>query len=281
MNLSEYFVAPLLGTHICFSQHISEIPFQAIAVWIGGPVHYLVLVTWHGTTAVPLGSFGFANQTRIRIIYIRTNFSIHSRRLSSQSSLRWDGSGCEVVTLVSGLHHNWVFRNVLCLNTNHLHHACSLVGVLMKNHKLLSAPSHKTITQAKEKHNFAAKMITWLLNHSARCSIWCDITSAQIKSSERQLKRYSNVYSEIENSTKYVTHIKFDINWQTRRRSPVNVLSALLLLGNHVTTAVRIKRTEQGSWYLNLHLLSWIPLQVIPARKHRQVMNRKQKPKTA
>ena len=107
------------------------------------------------------------------------------------------------------------------------------------------------------------------------CSIWCDITSAQIKSSERHLKRYSNVYSEIENTTKYVTNIKFDINWQTRRWSPVNVLSALLLLGNHVTTAVRIKRTEQGSWYLNLHLLSWIPLQVIPARKHRQVMNRK------
>ena len=113
------------------------------------------------------------------------------------------------------------------------------------------------------------------------CSIWCDTTSAQIKSSERHLKRYSNVYSEIENTTKYVTNIKFDINWQTRRRSPVNVLSALLLLGNHVTTAVRIKRTEQGSWDLNLHLLSWIPLQVIPARKHRQVTNRKQKTRTA
>ena len=126
-------------------------------------------------TAVPLSSFGFANQTQIRIIYIRTNFSIHSRRLSSQSSLRWDGSGCEAVTLVSGLHHNWVFRYVLCLNTNHLHHACSLVGVLMKNHKLLLAPSHKTITQAKEKHNFAAKMITWLLNHSARDVVY-DVT---------------------------------------------------------------------------------------------------------
>ena len=122
-----------------------------------------------------LGSFGFANKTQIRIIYIRTNFSIHPQRLSSQSSLQWDGSGCEVVTLVSGLHHNWVFRNVLCLNTNHLHHACSLVGVLMKNHKLLSAPSHKTITQAKEKHNFAAKMTTWLLNHSARDVVY-DVT---------------------------------------------------------------------------------------------------------
>ena len=45
----------------------------------------------------------------------------------------------------------------------------------MKNHKLLSAPSHKTITQAKEKHNFAAKMITWLLNHSARDVVY-DVT---------------------------------------------------------------------------------------------------------
>ena len=152
----------------------------------------------------------------------------------------------------------------------------------MKNHKLLSAPSHKTITKSEEKRNFAAHMITWLLFDTARDVVYlCGTTSAQIKSSERHLKRYSNVYSEIENTTKYVTNIKFDINWQTRRRSPVNVLSALLLLGNHVTTAVRIKRTEQGSWYLNLHLLSWIPLQVIPARKHRQVMNRKQKPRTA
>ena len=45
----------------------------------------------------------------------------------------------------------------------------------MKNHKLLSAPSHKTITQAKEKHNFAAKMITWLLDHSARDVVY-DVT---------------------------------------------------------------------------------------------------------
>ena len=76
------------------------------------------------------------------------------------------------------------------------------------------------------------------------CSTWCDITSAQIKSSERHLKRYSNVYSEIENTTKYVTNIKFDINWQTRRWSPVNVLSALLLLGN--TSLLQYELNEQN-----------------------------------
>lgn len=74
-------------------------------------------------------------------------------------------------------------------------------------------------------------MITWLRYYSARDILHlCCTTTAQIKPSRKYFfSCYANVYSGIENTTKYVTNIKFDIKLQIKQWSPIKVLKPVVL----------------------------------------------------
>lgn len=179
------------------------------------------------------------------------------------------------------------FQNFFNLKTNHLHHACSTVDI---NHEkpqttLYSfiGPSQKTITQGKGNVRLPC---TW--SHGYDITLH-GIYYIYVAPPPHKLNQAENIFfmlcKRLFWDWKYYKICYKHQIWhkaadKTMKSHQSLETSGPLLPGNHIFTAVQTAQTAQGPWHLNLHLLNWIPLQVIPARKHNQAMNKEQKLRT-